>query len=189
MFRFRMNERSLFAVLLRSPWWISLLIALLISLVARALLPGDYALAVMLGTTPFVVIAALAAWRQWRAPSAARLDAALERLATLGWRDFAAEVAQVYAQQGYVVTPLDGQAADFRLERAGQVSLLSCRRWKAARHGGEALRALQAACEPQGARGIYLSLVPVSDAALRLAQQSGLQLLHGRALAQLFVVA
>ncbi len=188
MFKFKLNERSLFAVLLRSPGWVSLLIALLISLVAHALLPPDYARVVTLGTAPFVLIAALAAWRQRRAPSAARLDAALERLAALGWRDFAAEVERAYAQQGYTVTRLDGAAADFRLERQGQASLLSCRRWKAASHGVEALRVLQAACAQQGAHGIYLSLAPVSAAGVRLAQQHGLQLLHGRALAQLFVV-
>lgn len=187
MFKFQMNERSLFAVLLRSPWWVSALIVLVFGVVARALLPAEYALMVVLGTFPFLVIAAMAAWRQWRAPSAARLDAALERAAGLGWRDFAAWVEQAYARQGYTVTPLDGVAADFRLERQGQLSLLSCRRWKAASHGVEALRALQAACAPQGAHGIYLSLGPVSEAAVRHAQQHGLQLLHGRALAQLLL--
>lgn len=182
--KFKLNERSLFAVLLRSPWWISLLIALLISLVARALLPPDYAVVVMLGTVPFVVIAALAGWRQWRAPGGAGLDAALERAAAMNWRDFAAWVQESYARQGYSVTRLEGGAADFRLVRQGQTRLLSCRRWKAASHGVEALRALQAACEQEGAQGVYLSLAPVSEAAARQAQAAGLQLLHGQALAQ-----
>jgi len=184
MFKFRVNERSLFAVLLRSPWWVSVLVVLLVGLVARALLPADYALMAVLGTFPFLVIAAMAAWRQWRSPSAARLEAALARAAGLGWRDFALWVEQAAARQGYTVTRLDGEAADFRLERQGQLSLLSCRRWKAASHGVEALRALQAACAQQGAHGVYLSLGPVSEAAARHAQQHGLQLLHGPALAQ-----
>jgi restriction system protein len=187
MFKFKMNERSLFAVLLRSPWWVSLLIVLVFGLVARALLPPDYARVVVLGTFPFMVIAAMAAWRQWRNPSAARLDAALERAAGLGWREFAAWLEQVHVRQGYVVRRLDGEAADFRLERQGQLSLLSCRRWKAASHGVEALRALQAACEQQGASGIYLSLGPVSEAAARHAREHGLQLLHGHALARLLL--
>lgn len=189
-FNFKMNERSLFAVLLRSPWWISLLISVLISLGAFALLSREYAVVVMLGTLPFVVVAAIAAWRQWRAPSAARLDAALERAAALNWREFSAWLAQIYEAQGYVVTRLgEGEAADLRIERAGQRSLLSCRRWKAANHGVETLRALQTACEREGARGAYLSLGPVSEAAQAYAKQQGLQLVHGRTLGLLLAQA
>lgn len=187
VFKFKMNERSLFAVLLRSPWWVSLLIVLVFGLVARVLLPAEFAVMVVLGTFPFLVIAAMAAWRQWRTPGATALDAALERAAAMNWRDFAAWVEQAYARQGYTVARLDGQAADFRLERQGQVSLLSCRRWKAASHGVEALRALQAACEQQGARGAYLSLGPVSEAGEGYAKEQGLQLVQGRALAGLLL--
>ncbi len=189
MFKFKMNERSLFAVLLRSPWWISLLISVLMSLGAFALLPREYAVVVMLGTFPFVVVAAIAAWRQWRAPSPARIDAALDRAGAMNWREFAAALEAVYTQQGYTVTRLDAEAADLRLERAGQRSLLSCRRWKAVNHGIETLRALQAACEREGARGVYLSLVPVSEAAESYARQQGLQLVHGRALGLLLAGA
>ena len=60
--KFKMAKNSLFAILLRSPWWISLLISVLISLGAFALLPREYAVVVMLGTFPFVVVAAIAAW-------------------------------------------------------------------------------------------------------------------------------
>lgn len=187
MFKFKMNERSLFAVLLRSPWWISLLISLLMSLVAFALLSREYAMVVTLGTFPFLVVAAVAAWRQWRAPGAAQLDAALARAAAMNWRDFSAWVQQVHAQQGYAVTRLEGEAADFRIERQGQASLLSCRRWKAATHGVEALRLLHTACEQQGARGVYLSLGPVSDAAEPYARAQGLQLVHGTGLALLLL--
>lgn len=185
--KLKLNERSLFAVLLRSPWWVSFLIVLLCGLVAGALLPRAYAQVVVLGTFPFWVIGVMAAWRQWRAPRPAQLDAALERAAAMNWRDFAAWVQETYARQGCTVTRVDGDAADFQLECQGQRSLLSCRRWKAASHGVEALRALQAACEQQGARGIYLSLAPVSEAGERYARETGLQLLHGPALAQLLL--
>ncbi len=187
--KFKMSEKSLFAILLRSPWWASLLIVLVISLVAGALLPREHAVLVALGTFPFVVIAAMAAWRQWRAPSPARQQAALQRAGTLAWRDFAAWVAEAFQGQGYTVTPLDGEVADFRLLRGGQVLLLSCRRWKAANHGVENLRALQAACEREGARGLYLSLAPVSGAAQTYAKQQGLQLVDGLALGLLLAGA
>ena len=188
-FSFKMNERSLFAVLLRSPWWISLLISVLMSLVAFALLPQDYAVVVMLGTFPFVVVAAVAAWRQWQAPGAAQVEAALERAGAMNWRDFSEVLEQAYTVAGYTVTRLESEGADLRIERAGQRSLLSCRRWKAVNHGVETLKALQAACEREGARGVYLCLAPVSEAAADYAKQQGLQLVQGRALGLLLAGA
>lgn len=181
-----MSDKSLFAVLLRSPWWLSLLIAGVAGLVARALLPAEQALMVVLGTFPLLVIAAMAAWRQWRVPGAAQLAATLERAAAMGWRDFADWVQDAYARQGYTVSRLEGGAADFRLERQGETCLVSCRRWKAASHGVEALRPLQAACQAQGAaQGVYLSLAPVSAAAALYAKDAGLRLVHSHALALL----
>jgi hypothetical protein len=47
--KFKMSEKSLFAVLLRSPWWISFLLVAVIALVAGALLPAEYAGVGMLG--------------------------------------------------------------------------------------------------------------------------------------------
>ena len=59
--KLKMAPNSLFAVLLRSPWWASLGLAVALSLLLRALLPADYAVAGMLGTLPFALIAAIAA--------------------------------------------------------------------------------------------------------------------------------
>ena len=184
--KFKMADKSLFAILLRSPWWVSLLIVLVFALAARALLPAEYAAVGVLGAFPFMVITVMAAWRQWRAPSPARLDAALERVGAMNGRDFLAWVEQAMVRQGYAVSPTSGEAADLRLERNGQISLLSCRRWKAGNHGVEALRQLEAACRAQDAReGIYLSLLPVSDAARAHARGAGIRLIHGRELALL----
>jgi restriction system protein len=186
--KFKMSEKSLFAFLLRSPWWVSLLLVLVFALAARALLPAEYAAMGALGAFPFLVIAIMAAWRQWRAPSPALLAAALERAAGMSWRDFSALLEQTLQGQGYSVTRLNGDAADFRLERQGRVSLLSCRRWKAASHGIDALRQLEAARQAQEAQqAIYISLGPVSDAARLHAQGAGIRLIHGADLALLML--
>lgn len=184
--KFKMSEKSLFAILLRSPWWISLLIVLVISLAAKALLPPKFVAVGVLGTFPFVVIAILAARRQWREPNAAQVSAVLERAAAQSWREFAAWITRAYERQGYQVKALTGEAADFWLEKQGQATLLSCRRWKAATHGVEHLRQLQAARVAQGAQqAVYLSLGPVSEAAMQQARADGTGLLHGGELALL----
>ncbi len=176
----KLPEKSLFAILLRSPWWVSILIVLGFALVGFAFLPRDYAIAVVLGTFPFMVIAAMSARRQWKAPNPARLAAAQERAAAMNWREFAALLEQVFRQQGYAVTRLDLPGADFRLERQGRVLVLGCRRWKAASHGVEALRELEAARAAQDAQqASYMSLQAVSEAALDYARSKGLRLIAG----------
>ncbi|MBN8509743.1 MAG: restriction endonuclease, partial [Burkholderiales bacterium] len=68
--KLRMAENSLFAILLRSPWWVSLAIAAALALLARLLLPERFVAVGAFGAGfPFVVIAAIAAWRRLRAPS------------------------------------------------------------------------------------------------------------------------
>ena len=68
--KLRMNKNSLFAILSRSPWWVSFLIAAGLFMAIRQFLP-DYAAA--FSTLPFLGIAAYAGWRQLRAPSACLL--------------------------------------------------------------------------------------------------------------------
>lgn len=184
--KLKMAEKSLFAILLRSPWWVSLLVVALFALASIALLPTAYVAYGVMGGLPFLVIAVMAAWRQSRAPSPVLLAAALERVGAMSWREFSAAVEQALKRQGYSVTRLDGTAADFRLERQGRVSLVSCRRWKAASHGVEPLRELDAARQAQGAQhALYISLGPPTDQARRHAQDAGIRLIHGNDLALL----
>ena len=66
--KLKMARNSLFAVLLRSPWWISFALVLLVALASRALLPEQYVLFGVMGGFPFLVIGGIAAYRQLRAP-------------------------------------------------------------------------------------------------------------------------
>ena len=181
-----MAENSLFAILLRKPWWISLVIAAVVSLLARALLPADLALAGMLGSFPFVVIAAMAAWRQRGAPNAAQREQLMQRLQAMNAREFAALVEAAWRSQGFEVRPLKGGGADLALDKGGQLTLMSLRRWKAASTGVEPLRELQAAREQQQAdAGIYLAGGEVSDKARSYAREAGLRLIDAPELLQL----
>ena len=98
--KLRMSDKSLFAWLLRSPWWISIVLALVIALIARALLPEPYSAVGALGGFPFFVIGIIAAWRQRHAPDPARMNLVLERLAAMSWREFSAGLEQSYVAQG-----------------------------------------------------------------------------------------
>jgi restriction system protein len=183
--KLKMAQNSLFAVLLRSPWWASLAIAVVLALLMRLLLPAEYAVAGMLGSFPFVVIAAMAAWKQLRAPSPKQLEAALQRLRGLSQPELLAAAELAFGVQGYAVRRHEGAAADLVLTRAGREELLSLRRWKAATTGVEPLRELRAACERlQAAGGIYVHGSAPSDKALDFARQNQLRLMPVSELAQ-----
>src|SRR3970040_897862 len=114
--KWKMAENSVFAILLRSRWWVSALVAAGVFGVVRMFMAWGYAL---FAISPFIIIAAVAAWRQIRVASGTRLGTG---------------------------------AADFELERAGRVSLVCARRWKASRTGVEPLKELVAAGEKLGAQ-------------------------------------
>ncbi len=186
-----MAPNSLFAILLRSPWWISFAAAAGIALLCGALLPRHVAPYAAVGVLPLVIVGGMAAWRQWRAPSAARVDAALASAAAMPWRDFCAALERAWQADGQAVQRLDGRQADLRLERGGQTLLVTARRWKAATHGVEPLRELQAAVQAQQASaGVYVALQgQVSDNAREFARSHGLVLMESDALAALLLKA
>jgi restriction system protein len=143
--KLRMAKNSLFAVLLRSPWWISAGIALAVVLVSVALLPDQFRAVGALSGLPFIVISVIAARRQLHLPSAARVAETQTALAAMAWPAFARLLEQSFRRDGYTVQLGKTPAVDFSLERQGRRTLVCARRWKSAQTGLEALRALQAA--------------------------------------------
>ncbi|HEX2541392.1 MAG TPA: restriction endonuclease [Caldimonas sp.] len=177
--KLQMAKNSLFAVLLRSPWWVSALIAIVIALVSVALLPAEYRAVGALSGLPFVVISVLAARRQWRLPSAARVAATQESLAKMPWPAFAALLEQSFRRDGYAIEPGPSAGVDFTLERQGRRVLVSARRWKSARTGMEALRALQAAREATDATdALYIGLGELTDTARSFATAHRIDVWH-----------
>jgi len=186
-----MAPNSGFAILLRSPWWVSFAIAAVIVLLCGALLPAHLAPFAAVGALPVAVIGCIAAWRQWHAPSAARVQAVLQTTGAMPWRDVADLLERAWRAEGHEVQRTGGGASDLRITKGEQSLLVAARRYKAASHGVEPLRELQAEVQRQGARaGVYVVLQgTVSEQARSFAQGNGLALLEGEALAALLLKA
>ena len=181
--KLRMHENSLFAVLLRSPWWISLAVAAGLIALLRLVLPTVYA---VFAALPFLAIGCYAAWVQLRAPSAAKVGQRLEALRAKPWEEFAGAVESAFRREGYTVNRLDGREADFEIIKAGRVALVSCKRWKVARTGVEPLRDLHAARRKRDAHEcIYLAAGEISANALAFSTQNNVRLVHGAELVRL----
>lgn len=151
--KFQMAKNSLFAILLRSPWWMSAALGVVLGLLGAALLPEAYRAVGVLSGLPFLVISAMAAWRGSKLPSAARIEQTRQALATMAWPAFAALLEQAFERDGYTLVarePRGTPAVDFVLERKGRRMLVCARRWKSARTGIETLRAMQAARDAAG---------------------------------------
>jgi restriction system protein len=183
--KFKMAKNSLFSVLLRSRWWISLLIALVLGVAGFALLPASVRVVGALSGLPFVVIAVMAALRQRHLPSAARVAETQQALAAMPWPAFAALLEQALVRDGYTVQRGRQEPVDFELQRQGRQTLVSARRWKSARTGLEALRALQAAREASdAAEAIHIGLGAVSDNAQAFATEQRITVWQAAELAQ-----
>ena len=186
-----MAPNSGFAILLRSPWWVSFAIAAAIVLLCGALLPAHLAPFAAVGAVPVAVIGCIAGWRQWRAPSATRVQGVLQQAATMPWRQFAQRLEDAWRAEGHEVQRTNGPHCDLRISKSEQTLLVAARRYKAATHGVEPLRELQAEVQRQGARaGVYVALQgAVSEQARGFARDNGLAVLEGDALATLLLKA
>ncbi len=180
-----MAKNSLFAVLLRSPWWVSFGVALALALLVAALVPDAYKAVGALSALPFFVISAIAAWRQAKLPNMAQVSATQQAVSAMGWAEFAKLLEQGFIRDGYTVQRAKGDAADFDIERQGRRMLVSARRWKTARTGLEALRALQSAREEIGVPdALYIGLGELTDNARPFAARHAIAIWGAAELAQ-----
>ena len=113
-----MAPNSGFAILLRSPWWVSFAIAAAIVLVCGAQLPRDIAPFAAMGALPIAVIG----------PSAARVHGALQAAAAMPWKDFANTLERAWRTEGHEVQRLAGLHADLRITQGDRAVLVAARR-------------------------------------------------------------
>jgi len=182
-----MAKESLFSILSRSPWWLSVLIAAVMFAGVRLILPDIVPdIAAFFAALPFLGIAGYALWRQLRAPSVANVAEILGRLRAMAWEDFSALIAEAFRRDGYTVTAIPGSAADLELRRNGRVAVVSCKRWKVAQTGAGPLRELYAARQARDAQEcIYVATGDFTANARAYATEKAIRLLHDAALATL----
>ena len=171
---------SLFAILLRSPWWLSFLLALGVFALVRLFLDTGFA---AFATLPLVGIGAYAAFQQWRRPGAKRIAATLERARALPWDGFCSALEEGFKREGYGV---QRQGDNLQLTRAGRVTLVACKRWKVVRTGIDPLREFDAASGESGAHErVYVAAGEVTDTARAFAARKQIRLLQDEELARL----
>jgi restriction system protein len=183
--KWKMAENSLFAVLLRSSWWISAAVAVGIAGIAYALLPADYRLAGSFGALPFAAIAVWTLVKQLRAPSSSRVGRTLDAVRAMPWSEFGGALEAAWRREGYAVARSSG-AADFELSRDGRMVVVGARRWKVARTGVEPLRDLaKARAAREAHEAVWVTAGELTDQARAFAASERMRILAGADLARL----
>ena len=178
----KLPENSLFAILLRSRWWISILLAAGVFAVARIWFPPGLA---MFAALPFLAIGLYAGFQQLKRPGAKRIAATLERARALPWDGFCTALAGGFTREGYTVSRMEG-GVDLVLRQQGRETLVACKRWKAMRTGIEPLKEFDAATSERGAHArLYVAVGEVTENAKAFAAEKKIQLLNEEDLAKL----
>ena len=184
---FKMAKGTLFALLLRSPWWYSVVIGLLMILISVAVTDLKYLLLSIIVSLPFFVIGGYAGFRQWHEPSQKRVLEVSEQAKKMSAVIISEKIAANYIKSGYQSSVFKGNDADLEFVRGHQKLLLCSTRFKAANTGIEPLKRLVAAGEAIEARGYpYVTLGEVSSTAHKYAQENNIEIIESSRLAMLF---
>jgi len=114
----KLKDDSLFAILLRSPWWVSIAVGGALGAIAVAFLPLEYRVVGAITGVPFFVIGGIALWRHWQAPSASRIADTLVAVRAMSWPEFSRAIEDAYRRQGYRVDEV-AEGAALKVEAHG----------------------------------------------------------------------
>ena len=177
-----MAQETLFRILLRQPWWITVLVAVLLFALAQAIFPP---LAPFIAL-PFAGLAVYIAYRQWRGSSPVDADARLASLRAMSWEEFSDLVTAAYTRHGYQVSAAERPGYDYTLTKGSRVTLLQCRRWRVNQVGVGPVRELARAVEREEAtNGICISAGTFSEPARKLVATEPVTLVSSAELVEL----
>src|SRR5437762_2721689 len=121
----RRRNNDLWDELADSPWWISVVFAVVVyvgiswvlpsiagsNIFLRAIAKGMQGVA-WIFTLPFLLVAGFAAFRSYSRRDLLDSQKGLETLRALSWQNFERLVGEAYRRQGYIVEAVGGSAPD-----------------------------------------------------------------------------
>jgi len=184
---FRMAEGSLFAVLLRSSWWISVCIAIALIALSLAIADARFLVLGVASSLPFLGIAAYAGYQQYQRPSQQRIQEVAAEARTMRAEQLAEKIAASYIEKRFDSKAFKGGEANLELSRGHQRILLNSKRFKVADTGIDSLKKLVEAGELVGATGyLHVALGTVSTAAIDFANDNNIEIIQAERLAAFF---
>lgn len=197
------RDSHLLVELARLPWWVSVVAAVMVYILARWVVPGAIP-----SRPPFAPLAAaIASHAHWLAiifllpvPFAlfnhARRErlvegnATIERIRELSWRDFERLVGEAFRRQGYRVNERGGGGADggvdLELRTHRKTTLVQCKRWKTWTVGVQPVRELYGVTAGEKAdAAIFVTSGSYTPDAIAFARGKPITLIDGRELVRM----
>ena len=200
---------SLYWILLKAPWWLGPILAVIVYGSFLYLLPaivetspgtasnaGRPASAVLVsisrGIALFAGLLVVVVWgfaEMKKLADRRRLDrqTGLDSVAHLAWAEFEELVAEAFRREGYIVDRTgtcggDG-GCDVRLERDGRLTLVQCKQWRTRKVGVKVVRELRGVIAGQNAdAGIVVACGEFTAEAVAFARDNRITLIGGQQL-------
>jgi restriction system protein len=197
------RDKHLLHELAALPWWVGLLVAVVVYVAIRWLLPAvgsSNAFLRSLGealpdkawwfAVPFVVVAGIAAFNASHRRRLLDDQTGIDSLRALSWQGFERLVGEAYRRRGYVVEEIGGSApdggVDLVLHRQGSKVVVQCKRWRYAQVGVGRIREFYGVTVAEKAeRGIVVTTGTFTPDAVEFARGKPLELVDGGRLAEL----
>ena len=177
-----MAQETLFRILSRQPWWVTLLVGFGIYALARVV----YEPIAPFMAVPFVALSIYIGYSQWRGGAVVDVGERIVELRAMSWEEFSTAVTDAYRREGYAVAPADKGGYDFKLTKGARVTLLQCRQWKVSQVGAAPVRELAKAIDRDEAyNGICIMCSDFTAPARELATKEPITLVSGRELVEL----
>jgi len=197
------RSMSIFDDLILLPWWVNLILAVVVYFLFRYVVPNitfqnpflrGLAIALhsfaSLAAIILLFVAALSAFNAWRKGQMLDDQKGLETIRSISWREFEELVGEAYRRKGYSVTETGGGGADggvdLVLRKDGDKLLVQCKHWKIVKVGVKVIREVYGIVAAEGATGgIIISSGTFTQEAKDFAKDKPLELLDGSELLKL----
>lgn len=199
----RRKNESLAEILIKAPWWVSIIVAALVFAGMRwafpaylsdkpstAALSHGIANIAPFGALFFLLIAGLSALYQKKRRALVDNQTSLQNLRDLHWQDFEWMIAESYRRQGYTAdVAISGGAdggVDVVLRKSDQTVFVQCKQWKTSSVGSPVIRDLYGAMnKARAARGIVITSGRFTKDAIDFATGIPIELVDGEKLLEL----
>jgi restriction system protein len=197
------RSRSILDDLILLPWWINLILAVVVYFLFKYVVPtitfqNPFLKGIALALPSFahfaavilLFVAAISAFNAWRKGKMLDGQKGLETIRSISWREFEELVGEAYRRKGYSVTETGGGGADggvdLVLRKDGDKLLVQCKHWKIVKVGVKVVRELYGVVAAEGATGgIVISSGTFTQEAKDFAKDKPLELVDGSGLLKL----
>lgn len=155
----RKREEGIFEILATLPWWISVVVAFLVYVFLRSMLPTLVDSSAILkgiaqGLQPiawifaflFLISAPVAFFNASRRRKLLISQTGIASIRAMSWQDFELLVGEAFRRQDYGVEERGGSAADggvdLVLRKDGKTTVVQCKRWRDAQVSVQPVREL-----------------------------------------------